>query len=70
MEPQRVCEKWTTKKSERGEGRSRERDGKGETTDNPLLKNLRSCWWPQHSDWSVLAFPSTGLIHDGILISY
>ena len=32
-------EKWgEDKKSERGEGRSRERDGKEKTTDNPLLK--------------------------------
>ena len=29
------------KKSEKGEGRRSERDGKEETTDNPLLKNLR-----------------------------
>ena len=54
------------KKSERGEGwgregRSRERNGKEETTDNALLKILRGRWRPQYSDWPVLAFPSTGL---------
>ena len=46
------------KKRERGRG---EREGKVETTDNPLLKNLRGRWRPQYSDWPVLAFPSTGL---------
>ena len=48
-------------KDERGEGRRREREGKRETTDNPLFKNLRGRWRPQYSDWPVLAFPSTGL---------
>ena len=40
---ERAREKWgeDKKKCERGEKRSRERDGKEETTDNPLLKNLR-----------------------------
>ena len=58
----RAHEKWgeDKKKKEGGEG-SRERDGKEETTDNPLLKNLCGRWWPQYSDWPVLAFPSTGL---------
>ena len=50
-----------TKISERGKGRRRERDGKEETTDNPLLKNMRGRWRPQYSDWPVLAFPSIGL---------
>ena len=55
-------EKWgEDKKSERGEGRSRERDGKEKTTDNPLLKNLHGCWRCQYSDWPVWAFLSTGL---------
>ena len=36
-----------------------------ETTDNPLLKNLRGRWRPQYSNWPVLAFPSTGLT-DGL----
>ena len=46
------------KKRERGRG---EREGKVETTDNPLLKNLRGRWRPRYSDWPVWAFPSTGL---------
>ena len=37
----------------------RERQGKEESTDNPLLKNLRGRWRPQY--WPVLAFSSTGL---------
>ena len=48
------------KNGERGEGRRRETEGKKETTDNPLFKNLHGRWWPQYSDWPVLAFPSTG----------
>ena len=52
-----------TKESEREEGRSRERDGKEETTDNPLLKNLRDRWRPQYSDWPVLAL-SVNSSHD------
>ena len=50
IEPQGMRERAksgaSTKKSERGEGRSRERDGKEETTDDPLLKNLRGLWRP------------------------
>ena len=42
------------KKRERGEGRRSERDGKEETTDNPLLKNLCGHWRPQYSDWPFL----------------
>ena len=34
-----------------------------ETTDNPLLKNLRGLWWPQHSDWPVFCF-SVNMSHD------
>ena len=47
-----------TKKVSGGGGgeRSRGRDGKEKTTDNPLLKNLRGCWRPQYSNWPVLAF--------------
>ena len=39
-----------------------------ETIGNLLLKNLRSRWRPQYSDWLVLAFPSTGQVsrYDGI----
>ena len=47
-------------KKREGEVR-REREGKEETIDNPLLKNLRGLWRPQYSDWPVWAFPSTGL---------
>ena len=30
-------------------------------TTHCFTKNLRGRWWPQYSDWPVLAFPSTGL---------
>ena len=49
-----------TKKARGGMGEG-ENEGKEETADNPLSKNLRGCWRPQFSDWPVLAFPSTGL---------
>ena len=52
----------TKKKARGGDGRSRERDGKEKTTDNPLLKTLRGRWRPQYSDWPVWAFLSTGLM--------
>ena len=48
-------------KKRAGERSRREREGKMETTDSPLLQNLRGRWRPQYSDWPVLAFPSTGL---------
>ena len=65
MRDESARERWGEDKKARvgeGEKRSRERDGKEETIDNPLLKNLRGRWWPQYSDWPVLAFLSTGLM--------
>ena len=52
------------KKARGGEGRRSERDGKEETTDNPLLKSLRGRWQPQYSDWPFFAFCQ--LSHDMI----
>ena len=46
---ERVKSGLRTKKRE-GKGR-REREGKVETTDNPLLKNLCGRWQLQYSDW-------------------
>ena len=61
-------EKWgEDKKKARGdEGRSKERDGKEETIDNRLLKNLRGRWRPQYSDWPVWLFRQQVSRHDGI----
>ena len=55
-----------SERSERGEERRREREGKKETTDNPLLKNLRGHWRPQDSDCQFWLFRKQVSRHVGI----
>ena len=57
----RIERREITERAKSGARTKKARGGKVETTDNPLLKNLRGRWWPQYSDWPVWAFLSTGL---------
>ena len=59
-------ENWGEDKKSEKEGGGGGREGKVETTDTPLLKNLRGRW-RQYSDWPVLLFHQKVSRHDGRL---
>ena len=54
-------------KMREGGGWRGENEGKVETTDNPLLKNLRVRWRPQYSNCQFGLFRQQVSQHDGIL---